>query len=515
MKTRRKKRRGAVFALLSALVIFAAAACLYLAGPGGGGGAAPQDGGWTLAKASLGDVTHTVYGAGVIEPVSQPGVYAAVDGHVAKTRVSMGDPVKAGDILMDLEDPALDAEIGQLEYDLAQAQLTVEHEKTYESMRYEQLYWPDGSMRYDVDTGEPLQAEYSNELSIRAPGAGRIVAIYIEPGDDALAVYREKGAVMLISTDGKSRIEIKDAPAGLLALGDIVRVQGEGIDTTGVVENTARRATQATIVIEGDTHLLGLSVSVSTQDGQAAGSGVIEANKPLAVSAYGGIIRTVGARVGQMVKDDEPLARFVHASIPLHIDNATVLKDYAVAKTALDEAVARRNALTVVAPCDGRVVSVDAAAGTDVVSGDLLLTLVEDAGMQIILTIDELDIVHVRQGQRVSVSVDALEDVTVSGTVQKIAPIGDTESAVTTYDVYVLADEVDARVLGGMNVSGEIEIESIHDALLIPTDALQKDAQGYFVALEDGEIRRVTTGVVTAERAQILSGLAAGETVKY
>ena len=103
----------------------------------------------------------------------------------------------------------------------------------------------------------------------------------------------------------------------------------------------------------------------------------------------------------------------------------------------------------------------------------------------------------------------------MTGQVLKIAPLGNTETAVTTYDVYIQADAVDERVLGGMNVSGEIEAESAQDAVLIATDALQKDEEGYFVTMRSGETRRVQTGIMTVEHTQILSGLESGETVVY
>ncbi len=73
----------------------------------------------------------------------------------------------------------------------------------------------------------------------------------------------------------------------------------------------------------------------------------------------------------------------------------------------------------------------------------------------------------------------------------------------------------DARVKGGMNVSGEIIVNAEDDAILIPTDALQKGGAGYCVTLESGETRRVTLGVMTDETTQILDGIGVGETVVY
>ena len=150
---------------------------------------------------------------------------------------------------------------------------------------------------------------------------------------------------------------------------------------------------------------------------------------------------------------------FTWTSEPLYLDNAASLVEYAKATTLLENAREKLENLAIVAPCSGTIASIDVADGDTVTDGTQLLTIVEDAGMQVILKVDELDIVSVAPGQKVTLELHALEGVTVTGTVRKIAPLGDTSTSVTRYDVYVTLDEPDARVKGGMNVSGEIIIE--------------------------------------------------------
>lgn len=472
--------------------------------------------GTTVAEATTGDISRMVYGSGSVQPLSQPGAYAQVDGTVAAAYVSMGDSVKAGDVLVELKNDDLEAEIVELQIALDDAQEAVEDVKTYEARVDRPLYWEDGTPRMNVDTGETLTANYSNELMIRAPVNGRVMAIYIKEGDDALAAYREHGAVMVLSTDGRMKVELENQSNSSLSLNETVRITGEGIDATGRVISLTRQGTQATIEVVGDEYPMDAEITVSTMEGAHLGEGILAINKPLGVSAYGGTIGSVVVKVGDLVKKDDRLARFALGAKPLYIDNDSILYDYAVALAALETAQRKIDNLSVVAPCDGKVVSVDVSSGDEVMDGTLLATLLdESAGMQIILAVDELDIPLVREGQRVTMTVDALADVTISGSVLKIAPIGNTGTAVTTYDVYVLADEIDSRVLGGMNVSGEIEVDAAHDAVLIPTDALKKDDDGYYVTMEDGETRRVETGIMTVEETQVLSGLEAGETVTY
>lgn len=471
------------------------------------------------ARVTSGSIAKTVFGTGEIQPASQPGVYAEIDAEVVEWYVEMGDAVKAGDVLMKLQNDELAAETAQLEYEIQLAQSDVLYTKTHTQYNYRQAVDDDGELRFDVNTGEPLMEKYSDEITIRAPSDGRVMAVYIEPGDDALAVYREHGCVVMLSTDGRMKVELSDVEGAELSYDQKVRVVGEGIDTTGNVISLTRYGTEAVIQVGSDEFPMDAPVTVTTMDGEAIGEGILEINKPMAVSAYGGTVKGLAwnVQVGKMLKRYDVIARIDWDEIPLYYDNDKVLREYAKTKLKLAKAMEKQEQLAVVAPCDGQVVSVDVQKGDSVSAGTKVMTLVESgAGMQMILRIDELDIPMVQAGQTATLSVDALPDLTLTGVVQKIAPLGSTESSVTTYDVYIeLTGEVDSRVLGGMNVSGEIEVSSVPHALLLASEALRKEGDDWFVQMQSGEYRRVEIGVMTDSQVQILSGLSEGETVVY
>lgn len=469
----------------------------------------------TTARVARGTIEKTVFGSGTVQPASQPGVYATVEATVSAIYAELGDKVRAGDVVVELQNAELAQQIAEAEYALWEAQEAVEATKTYE--RYTYVAKRDektGRILYEA--GDPVYDVYSHELSIKAPCDGRVMAVYIQPGDDALAVYRERGAVVMLSTDGRMKVELTVAADVALTLGQTVQVTGNGVRTEGTVVSLSRRGTEAVVQVSSDEYAMNTPVTVTTKDGQTVGTGVLAINKPMAVSAYGGTVRGVAVEVGDYVKREDAIARFTWGEEPLYIDNASVLLDYAKAQIELETLRAKQDALVITAPCDGRVASIDVSNGDSVSGGTRLLSIVEDgAGMTLTLSIDELDIVSVELGQRAVMELDALADAELTGTVEKIAPLGSTGTAVTTYDVTIRLDEVDARVMGGMNVSGEIVVDAAEDALLIPTDALQKSGGGYFVTMQDGSVRAVSVGIVTRDSAQVLSGLAEGETVVY
>ena len=544
-KKRARKRavRIAAFLALTA-ALGALTVCVILPGMNGGQDAdQPQT--KQTAAAALGTIEKTVFGSGEVQPASQPGVYAQTDGTISAYLVEVGDTVKAGDIVAKLENDELDAEIEQLEYDLQTAQEAVRETQTHTQYVYKQTNSQSGGRggrgampgggqgempgsgepgedaqpeetTDDTESGEAKGEKISNEITIRAPADGLIKAIYIEKGDDALAIYREYGAVMLLSTDGRMKVELSGLSGKLLELGQTVVVQGKKFETTGTVVSLTQHGTEATIEIASDEYDMDIPVTVYTQAGETVGEGTLEINKPMAVSAYGGTIKGLTVEVGDRCKRYDVLARIEWDEIPLYLDNASVLRDYDKALVSLETAYEKRDALVVTAPCDGVVATLDAGKGDSVTDGTKLMSIVEDgAGLTLTLAVDELDILSVQPGQTVNLSVDALDDAQLTGTVQKIAPLGNAGSGVTTYDVTVAVSGEDARVKGGMNVSGEIVMNTAENATLIPTDALQKDDAGYFVTLESGETRRVTTGIMTDETTQILEGISVGETVVY
>ena len=471
------------------------------------------------ARVTRGSIEKSVFGTGEIQPKRQIGVYAELDAQAQEALVGVGDTVHAGDVLMLLENDELAGEVEELEAELQPAQDEVLYTKTHTQYKYKQAKDSAGELRFDVNTGEPLMEKYSDEITIRAPSDGRIMAVYIEPGDDALAEYREHGSVAMLSTDGRMKVELTDVGDAQLDYEQEVVVSGEGFTVPGKVVSLTRRGTDAVIQVNSDDYPMDAPVTVTDLDGAVIGEGILEINKPMAVSAYGGTVKGLAwnVKVGSYLKRYDVIARIDWEETPLYYANSKVLHEYVKAKTSLEKARERQEQLVITAPCDGVIASVEVKDGDDVSSGKKVMSIVESGtDMELILRVDELDIPMVSPGQTAKLSVDALPDVELTGVVEKIAPLGNTDSDVTTYDVYIALDgETDERVRGGMNVSGQIAVLQMQDTLLIPSEALVRDGGSWTVQMESGERRTVEIGVMTDGQVEILSGLAEGETVVY
>lgn len=430
---------------------------------------------YAQAYVQQGPMDVYVYGTGTIAAANQPTVYAQADGTLTDLRVSVGDAVTEGQILAVLQNDALDAEITTLEYDLWAADNTI----------------TTTSAGSDVST-------------IMAPSAGRVMQISAAVGDDALAVYRRFGSVAMLSTDGRMKIQLLVAEDVQLAYGDTVTVVGEGFSVEGSVTDLYLQGTRATITIVDDTLPMNAQVTVKTAEDAIIGEGVLEINKPMAVSAFGGTIKAVRVKVGDKVDRKDTLFTLEDSPITLKVENLRIQRE--TAAEALESARAKRENLIIRAPSDGVIATVDATAGADIVSGDAVCSILQGEDMVLTIAVDELDVVNVAEGQSVTLSVDALPDLTLTGTVQRIAPVGTSSSGVSTYDVKLSFDSAGTGVRPGMNASGQVQVAHADATLYIPVEALMTMGGGQYVLVSDGGSTQTNMGLGAPAFAGTSSG---------
>lgn len=425
---------------------------------------------YSQTQVMRGAMSETVYGTGTTSARNQPNVLAEADGTLTDLRVSVGDEVKAGDILAVLTNDEIDDTITDLEFAL-----------------------------WDLDAQITETRAGSKVSSIEAPVAGRVVAIYAKAGDDALAVFRREGALAVISTDERMKVELTSAEGALgLALDEKVTVIGEHIYAEGTVVELTRQGTQATITVmeddlpmnkdyDGDGKadmIMGRTVEVRNADNRIIGEGTLEPNKPMAVSAFGGTITYVDAILGSKVGRTERMFRLTDSPLTLTIEELRLQRE-ASAKE-LEEAKEQRENLIIVAPCDGTVATLDVEEGDEITSGTLIGSILQGEDMNLTIAVDELDVVQVEIGQPVSITIDALSSLELTGEVYKIAPVGNNSGGVTTYDVELTFDAAGTGVRSGMNATGEIEVASADDVLYVPVEALMTIKNQTYVMVADG-----------------------------
>ena len=161
-----------------------------------------------------------------------------------------------------------------------------------------------------------------------------------------------------------------------------------------------------------------------------------------------------------------------------------------------------------------------------------LFTIAQDlTNMRVIANIDEADIGGVKEGQRVSFTVDAFPDDTFEGSVTQVRQQATTESNVVTYEVVISAPNGDLKLKPGLTANVTIFTLEKNNVLAVPSKALrftinemllQKDQTiadcdaPHKVWTKEGNVfkaHKVEIGTTNGVLTEILSGVSAGTEV--
>ena len=192
------------------------------------------------------------------------------------------------------------------------------------------------------------------------------------------------------------------------------------------------------------------------------------------------------------------------------------------AQEELEQAQEKLENETLTAPWDGVVASVGAEVGdtfhSATAAGTVIVHLIDLTALELPVQVDEIDIPKIKLNQRAVVTIDALPDVKLEGSVTAISPVPAATGGVVLYDVTIgltTLEGTDPKI--GMSATANIMIEKRSNVLLIPTQAIKQDRQGNSrVMVQDGEQlqpRPVITGISAGLLTEILDGLSEGETV--
>ncbi len=190
---------------------------------------------------------------------------------------------------------------------------------------------------------------------------------------------------------------------------------------------------------------------------------------------------------------------------------------------------------TITSPIDGVVLSKEVEEGQTVASSystPTLFSIAQDlTDMRVIADVDEADIGEVKEGQRVTFTVDAFPDDTFEGTVTQVRQEATEESNVITYEVVISAPNDDLKLKPGLTANVVIYTLELKDVLAISTKALRftpveetlnsgesiVDCEAeHKVWIKEGAVIKavaVEVGTSNATLTQITKGLSAGQKV--
>ena len=416
------------------------------------------------AVARQGDLVIYASGTGTLVAADEAALAFKTGGQVTDVRVGVGDQVKAGDLLAQVDDTDALAELTSVAA-IAQAQENA------------------AAAISDVSDAK------NSLVYLISPN----VYYWEQQVADAQATLDQAQAEAGSTPDSDGREKIDSAAAKLKYFQD--KLAGSKI---GYEKNYV--PTHFTVITrDARTHKNVKTVQAPTEAEIAAAEAAYTVAKATLQEAQW----YLAALSGEEIPDDATGA------------NLTALEQ---AQLDLKGAQNGVDGTRIIAPFSGTVMAVDTSAGNTVSSSTTIVTVADLSQPALEVFLDESDWNNIRVGYEAEVTFDILPDKTFRGKVTQVDPGLYTESNASVVRALVKLDPIEGGVSLPLGTSAAVDVIGgrARNAVLVPVQSLHEAGGEYAVfVVENGELklRVVEVGIQDSLYAEIKSGLQAGELV--
>ena len=460
------------------------------------------------------DIRSTLSGSGTISPKDTYSITSMADGEVVEADFEEGDEVSEGQVLYRIDASSMESKLKSAGNTLERAQ------SNYDTA--------------EADYQEAL-SKYSGN-TYKSTKTGYIKTLYIEAGDKVGSntqiadIYNDSVMKIKIPFLNVEAAQITAGMPAVLTLSDTLE-QIEGVVTSVSAMDealTGGRLIRYVTIEAANPGGLMTSMTATAQIGAFTSSG--DGNFTPKVDTVMGAdlssqvdVEQLLVAEGSFVSEGTPIFRMKANSAEKLIKSYKDSLDQAEssleqAQSSLDTTRDTYDDYTVTAPISGTVITKTVKLGDKIQNGNSATSLAVIYDMSSVtfqMNVDELDIIHVQNGQKVEVVADAFADQTFTGKVTNISLEGTSSNGVTYYPVTVTLDEV-GDLRPGMNVEGTIIVDAAEDVLAVPADALQRGNSVYVkddtVTESQGRVPagfrevKVETGLISEDYVEIVSG---------
>jgi RND family efflux transporter MFP subunit len=566
-KRSRSRRAPLIIGGLVVVGLIAAAVIILLNSAAGTPTTSGPPPGWTIATVQTGTIDASISATGSVEPKAEAELRFAIDGTVTEILVQPGQQVEVGQPLARIDDADLKVQIEQAQADLRQAQADYEDLKTKatpEEITKAQAQLAQAQAQYQQELGSVTQADVAAARVKLDQAKTRLARLEQGTGNDSAdtAVQQaqanlEQARSELASAKERARLDMEQSANALRnKQADYDRIYWENRKLEGELaragielprENVDQEAQALRDVKDAETAMEQSKIAyetakqneIATLQGRESdvreaqtgrGDDLAQARQDVQL-AQAELNRLLGGnRSGALAAAQANIAVAEATLADLQADpTATTLakSEAAVARAQATVKQAEQDAAkaTLVAPFAATVARIDLKVGERAAENGVV-TVVDQSSFHVDVPVDELDVAQVQPGQTVRVTLDALPDQELNGTVANIVPLATkSDQGTTTYEVTVSIDVSDAAVRPGMTAAVQIVTLNKNDALLVPRRAVRlENGKSYVLLPKTGspipstgepasERREVTLGLSNNEMIEITSGLKTGEQV--
>ena len=198
------------------------------------------------------------------------------------------------------------------------------------------------------------------------------------------------------------------------------------------------------------------------------------------------------------------------------------------AANAMKQAETNANKMSVASSIEGMAVlrtiwksntMAEVQEGEEVRAGMPIVDVVNPALMRIRAKLNQADVNELRQGQPVTIGLDAYPDLSFKGRITQISPLAVRSTMSPKVRTFVALVEVlgsHPKLMPDLTASLDVELAREAGAIVVPRDSIRYDGEQAFVRVSKGssfEDRPVTIGSLNAHEAVVKSGIQEGVTI--
>ena len=198
------------------------------------------------------------------------------------------------------------------------------------------------------------------------------------------------------------------------------------------------------------------------------------------------------------------------------------------AANAMKQAETNANKMSVASSIEGMAVlrtiwksntMAEVQEGEEVRAGMPIVDVVNPALMRIRAKLNQADVNELRQGQPVTIGLDAYPDLSFKGRITQISPLAVRSTMSPKVRTFVALVEVlgsHPKLMPDLTASLDVELAREPGAIVVPRDSIRYDGEQAFVRVSKGssfEDRPVTIGSLNAHEAVVKSGIQEGVTI--
>jgi len=490
---------------------------------------------YVLAKAEKGTLVVSVSSAGQVSALTQIDIKPKVFGDIIAINMKNGDQVKAGALLLKIDDTDAQKSVRDAEVNLESAKLA-----------FDKLKQPADALSVFQAQGALIQANNSKQNSLDAlkksydDGFNTVSNAFLElpaimSGLDNLiygaAFSQSRQNINYYSdninlyVDGKGSFYkqnvLDNYQAARIAYdknfddyktasrySDNAAIESLIIESYNTTKNISEAVKSMNNLIQfyedtftkqgikidslSDTHLSALNAYTGKTNAHLSNllnaKTTIQNDKDAIVSAY----RTIEEKT-------QALAKLTAGPDPLDIRSQEL--SIQQKENALQDAKNNLLDYYIRAPFDGVLTKIVNKKGDSLSSGAVAATLLTNQKIATI-TLNEVDVAKAKVGQKATLTFDAINGLSITGAVAEIDSLGTVTQGVVTYNVKIYFDTQDDRVKSGMSVSAALIIDTKQDVIVVPNAAVKQQGGTDYVEIAEGNISSSTgsgsSGVVLA-----------------